>query len=123
LLPAGAQSPAAWQKRQIVFMTLHAFNFVNKLRADLLVRDPEGIYGVVIPLLFKIKLQGNFSPWIHSGSLITKSVLRLCTVVCHQAIFFLHDLSDILMSIIFSHHQIYNMEFSVVLNQKFFQLL
>jgi hypothetical protein len=26
------------------------------------VRDPEGIHGGVIPLLFKIELQGDFSP-------------------------------------------------------------
>jgi hypothetical protein len=40
------------------------------------VRDPKGIHGEGIPLLFKIELQVNFSPWIPLGSLATKSALR-----------------------------------------------
>jgi hypothetical protein len=32
------------------------------LRADLVLRDPKGIHGGGIPLLFKIELQGDFSP-------------------------------------------------------------
>jgi hypothetical protein len=31
-------------------------------RADLVLRDPKGIHGGEIHLLFKIELQGDFSP-------------------------------------------------------------
>jgi hypothetical protein len=34
----------------------------TSLRADLVVRDPKRIHGGGIPLLFKIELQGDFSP-------------------------------------------------------------
>jgi hypothetical protein len=32
------------------------------MQADLVLRDPKGIHGGGISLLFKIKLQGDFSP-------------------------------------------------------------
>jgi hypothetical protein len=48
----------------------------NFIRTDLVLRDPKGIHGRRIPLLFKIELQGNFSPWIPLIPLTTKSALR-----------------------------------------------
>jgi hypothetical protein len=44
-----------------ILVTSHDPMHISFVRADLVVRDPEGIHGGGIPLLFKIELQGDFS--------------------------------------------------------------